>query len=389
MVERLLWEQEVVGSNPAAPILASEKIPVDFSPEAFLWQEYGGVSRCFAELARALAEAGEVEPRIHAVIHGNAHLRELAGGVVRGVHLPIKGDLRKIAIHVPRAAFEARVAMRRPRFVHDTGHAFTARRRRDFPVVMTVHDMLQEADPEFARAKARALEEKRAAIANARRIVVPSAGTRDELVRLEGVDPARIEVIHHGARMPRPSAEHPFGGRPYFLHVGARKRYKDFATAVRAFARLQKGGFDGDLVTVTRSGFDAEERSLQRELGLRDGSVRTVAADDRALSTLYAHARALVVPSRGEGFGIPILEAMSLGCPVACMRVVGCAEVAGDAALLADAGDDGALAANLAILAEDGAARGSCRELGLVRAEELSWESAARGYARMVAELAG
>jgi len=80
---------------------------------------------------------------------------------------------------------------------------------------------------------------------------------------------------------------------------------------------------------------------------------------------------------------------MSLGCPVACMRVVGCAEVAGDAALLADAGDDGALAANLAILAEDGAARRECLRRGAVRAEELSWESAARGYARMVAELAG
>ena len=384
MVERLLWEQEVVGSNPAAPILPSERIPVDFSPEAFLWQEFGGVSRCFAELARALAEAGEIEPRVHALVHGNAHLRELGAGVVRGVYLPIKGDLRKIAIHAPRAAFEAYAATRRPRFVHDTGHSFSARRRRGFPVVMTVHDMLQEADPAFARAKARAIEEKRAAVANAHRIVVPSAGTRDELVRLEGVDPARIEVIHHGARMPEPSREHPQGGRPYFLHVGARKRYKDFTTAVRAFARLQRDGFDGDLVTVTRSGFDAEERAFQRGLGLREGSVRAVPADDRALATLYAHARGLVVPSRGEGFGIPIVEAMSLGCPVACMRVIGCAEVAGDAALLADAGDDATLAANLAELAGDTPRRAECIARGNRRAKELSWESAARSYLRMV-----
>jgi len=369
---------------------------VAFSPEAFLWQEYGGVSRCFAELVRALGEQAEapspgaarVDARVHALVHGNAHLRELPRALVRGVYLPIKGDLRKAAIHLPRAAFEASVALRPPAMVHDTGHAFCARRRhRPFPVVMTVHDMLQEADPEFARAKSRAIEEKRAAIANASRIVVPSAGTRDELVRLGGVDPARIAVIHHGARMPRPGAEHPEGGRPYLLHVGARKRYKDFATAVRAFAALQRSGFDGALLTVTRTGFDAEERALQRELGLREGSVRTVAADDAALSTLYAHARALVVPSRGEGFGIPILEAMSLGCPVACMRVVGCAEVAGDAALLAEAGDDRALAANLARLVEDGEARRACVERGLARARELSWENAARAYARLVAEL--
>ncbi len=375
---------------------------VAFSPDAFLWQEYGGVTRCFAELVNALEEkaskdgqsesrsAGSerVVARVHALVHGNAHLRELPRALVRGVYLPIKGDLRKMAISVPRLAFEASVAMRPPAMVHDTGHAFCARRvRRPFPVVMTVHDMLQEADPEFARVKSRAIEEKRAAIANAARIVVPSEGTRDELVRLGGVDPKRIAVIHHGARMPRPGAEHPARGRPYLLHVGARKRYKDFATAIRAFAALQRSGFDGALLTVTRTGFDAKERALQRELGLREGSVRTVAADDAALSTLYAHARALVVPSRGEGFGIPILEAMSLGCPVACMRVVGCAEVAGDAALLADAGDDQTLAANLARLIDDGEVRRTCVVRGLARARELSWENAAHAYLRLVAEL--
>ena len=373
--------------HPPAVEPMSVPVTVDFTPEAFLVQEFGGVSRCFAELARALADEGEVRPVVHAIIHGNAHLRELPAQFVRGAYLPIKGDLRKLAIHVPRLAFRLRASLRRPCIVHDTGYGFTAARAHPFPALVTVHDMLQEADPEFARAKARAISEKRRAIANATRIVVPSADTRDELVRLERVDPARIAVIHHGARLPAPAAEHPLGGVPYVLHVGARKRYKDFATAVRAFARLQKGGFDGDLVTVTRSGFDAEERLLQRELGLRDGSARTVAADDRALSTLYAHARALVVPSRGEGFGIPILEAMSLGCPVACMRVIGCAEVAGGAALLAEAGDDVALAANLAQLVDETDTRARCIARGRARAAELSWERAARAYGALVRSL--
>jgi glycosyltransferase involved in cell wall biosynthesis len=378
-----------------------QAITVDFTPEAFLVQEFGGVSRCFAELARALelevsAKAERVaegvaeravHPRIHALIHGNAHLRELSPSLVRGVYLPIKGDLRKLAIHLPRLAFAIGARLARPQIVHDTGYAFAASRAHPFPVLVTVHDMLQEADPDFARTKVRAIAVKRRAIANATRIVVPSADTRDELVRLERVDPARIEVVHHGARMPAPSHEHPNRGRPYFLHVGARKRYKGFATAVRAFARVQRGGFDGDLLTVTRSGFDAAERGLQRELGVREGSVRTLAADDHALATLYAHARGLVVPSRGEGFGIPILEAMSLGCPVACMRVIGCAEVAGDAALLAEPGDEAALAANLSRFVDETEERTRCVARGRARAAELSWESAARAYAALVRSL--
>lgn len=355
-----------------------------FTPEAFLTQEFGGVSRCFAELAYALHLRGEIDGRIHALVHGNAHLRELPGRVARGIHLPIKGDLRKAVIRLPSVAFECAVALRPPMVVHDTGHAFAARRRRRYPVLMTVHDMLQEADPEFARAKSRAIAEKRAAAANAARIVVPSESTRDELVRIDGVDPERIAVVHHGARLPAPSSRHPFDGAPYILHVGARKRYKDFTTAARAFASLQRGGFDGSLVTVTRSGFDAEERALHAGLGLRKGSVRTIGADDHELATLYAHARALVVPSRGEGFGIPILEAMALGCPVACMRVIGCEEVAGGAALLADAGDDRVLAANLAQLVDDGAVRARCISLGRARAEQLSWDNAARRYGEVI-----
>lgn len=360
---------------------------IAFSPEAFLQQQFGGVSRCFAELARALDAAGELAVSVHATVHGNAHLLDLPPRIVRGSYLPITGDLRKVAIGLPRAVFEASVAARPPALVHDTGYAFCARRRRAFPVVITVHDMIQESDPEFAHEKTRALAEKRAAIAHATHIVVPSESTRTELMRIGGVESDRISVVHHGARLPEPAREHPLGGTPYILHVGARKRYKDFATLLRAFARLQRDGFTGVLVTVTRTGFGRDERALFRTLGLREGSVCGLTADDRALATLYAHACALAVPSRAEGFGIPIVEAMSLGCPVACMRVLGSEEVAGDAALLADAGDDGELARNLARCLEPTPVRARCVAGGYARAAELSWERAAARYAELVRAL--
>lgn len=377
-----------VRAPPYCLLVRMPSLPrIAFSPEAFLQQQFGGVSRCFAELARALDAAGELEVSVHATVHGNAHLLELPTRLVRGSYLPITGDLRKVAIGLPRSVFEASVAARPPALAHDTGYAFCAKKPRGFPVVITVHDMIQESDPGFARAKERALREKRAAIDRATHIVVPSESTRSELMRIAGVDPARISVVHHGARLPEPAPAHPLGGTPYILHVGARRRYKDFATLLRAFATLQRGGFAGVLVTVTRTAFAAEERALLRTLGLREGSVCGVPADDRALATLYAHALALAVPSRAEGFGIPILEAMSLGCPVACMRVLGSEEVAGGAALLADAGDDGGLARNLAECLADSPVRARCIALGRARAEELSWSRAAARYAEVARTL--
>lgn len=371
-------------------------IEVDFTPDAFLAQEFGGVSRCFSELARALhVDRGRtgVAPVIHAAIHGNAHLRTLArehrDGLVHGFWLPIKGDMRTVAIHVPRSLYARRLRRTPPRLVHDTGYALTARGNCPVPVLITVHDMIREADPRAISSRSKGDDEKRAAIARATRIVVPSTSTRDALVAIEKVDPARIEVIHHGARLPEPAPAHPFGGEPYFLHVGPRKRYKDFLTAMRAFARLKRDGFRGRLVTVSRRALSGEERMYATHLGLAPRDIVVQSADDGRLATLYAHALAFVFPSKAEGFGIPILEAMSLGCPVACMRAPGCEEAAGGAALLADAGDEAILAENLARLTTDHALRGELVARGHARAAELSWEKAAQRYAALVRSIVG
>lgn len=369
-------------------------IEVDFTPDAFLTQEFGGVSRCFAELARALDVARSalgVKPGIHAVIHGNMHLRALrhdaSRGVVRGIWLPIKGDFRTAAIHIPHLVFARHVRRHPPMVVHDTGYAFTARGPHSFPTIITVHDMIRESDPSSISSRSKGDEKKRIAIQRATRIIVPSNSTRDALLRLEGVDPNRIEVIHHGARLPSPAAKHPFANTPYFLHVGPRKRYKDFLTAMRAFARLKRQGFVGKFVTVSRHAFSDEERMYATHLGLQRGDLVVVRADDQRLATLYAHAIAFVFPSRMEGFGIPILEAMSLGCPVACMRAPGSEETAGGAALLADVGDEETLATNLANLASNPVLRSELAEKGQVRASTLSWEHAARRYAALVHSL--
>jgi glycosyltransferase involved in cell wall biosynthesis len=360
-----------------------------FSPEGLLSQRTGGVSRYFCEIGRELGQdpTPAWNPSLHARIHGNRHLDDLAAESrtgrsrtrVVGRFLPLPGELRRVALAWSERRFLA--ALRTPpAIVHDTGHGFAASWAGPTPVVVTIHDLINDEDPAYQASRADALRKKAAAVAKARRIVVPSFATRDALVRVHRVDEQRIEVIHHGSRMPPPSDLDPLG-TPYLLHVGSRSRYKDFGTAMRAYARLRRGGFDGVLVSVGGGSLRREERSTMESLGVPADSIRTIAADDRALATLYAHARALSVPSRIEGFGIPIIEAMSLGCPVACMDAPGCAEVAGGAALLAPIGDDEALAANLAKLIGSSAERSDLVTRGRARAARFTWSESARRHA--------
>ena len=359
-----------------------------FSSEAFL-QRRGGVSRCFCEIARAMAESTDLgwRPTIRGGLHGNILLGELArdatpaGPIVDGREFRLPGSLRRLASRWSDRSIVRDARRRASRLVvHDTGYHLAASGVLTVPVVITVHDLINDEDPAYRKERPELLRQKAAAIARAARVVVPSFATRDALVRVHGTDASKIEVIHHGSRMPRPDQRDPVGV-PYVLHVGNRGRYKDFATLLRAFAILHRGGFDGIVVNVGGGSLRREEHALMLELGLPADSIRAVGADDEALATLYAHARALAVPSRIEGFGIPILEAMSLGCPVACMKAPGCAEVAGDAALLAPIGDAEALAANLARLIEPSAERTAWVTRGRDRAARLTWAESARRHA--------
>ena len=362
---------------------------VAYSPEGFLSQRIGGVSRCFCEIARALADDEELgwHPTLHAAVHGNRHLRDLSGDAragrsrveVFGRFLPLPGELRRLAHPWSSRRFVG--ALRPPpAVVHDTGHRLASSWSSTTPLVVTIHDLINDEDPAYRSSRSESLRLKALAIERATRIVVPSFATRDALIRVHDVEADRIDVVHHGSRMPAPDDRDPIG-LPYLLHVGGRGRYKDFTTLLQAFARIRRRGFDGILASVGGGGLRGSERSSMEALGLPPGSIRTFDADDRRLATLYAHARALVVPSRIEGFGMPIVEAMSLGCPVACMDAPGCAEVAGDAALLAPVGDDAALAENLErIVGEDGE-RSRLVVAGRDRAAEFTWAASARKHA--------
>ncbi|MGL4650202.1 MAG: glycosyltransferase family 4 protein, partial [Caldilineaceae bacterium] len=170
-----------------------------------------------------------------------------------------------------------------------------------------------------------------------------SHSTAADIVRIyPDVDPAKVTTIHlaadndfFAARV-EPNAE-VLSGRPYFLYVGNRARYKNFAALVQAFG---KSGLapthDLRVVSPSHGAFDGDEEALLRECGV-DGAIHLpTSVDDAALRALYQSALALVYPSLYEGFGLPLLEALASGTLIATSSVSSMPEIGGPSALLFD-----------------------------------------------------
>ncbi len=169
-------------------------------------------------------------------------------------------------------------------------------------------------------------------------------------------------------------ARRPREGRPFLLYVGLREGYKNFHRLLAAYSRSQLLKRDFDLVCFGGGALGGEERSRARDLGVPTARLRYVSGGDEALAQLYASAAALVYPSVYEGFGIPPLEAMSVGCPVICSNSSSLPEVVGDAAELFDPLDEDQIRSAMERVVMSEGLRKDLSERGRRRCALFSWQ---------------
>lgn len=198
--------------------------------------------------------------------------------------------------------------------------------RTDKPTVVTLHDVQHHDLPTMFSHATRAFRRfayDRAA-RRATRVVVVSEWARGRAIGALRLDPGRVHAIHHGVDLVRFSPSPSVEREPLLVYPARRWAHKNHAVLFEAFAELRAETPDLRLVLTGRSHPDT---------GLPPGvdALGHVPAD--ALADLYRRAAALVFPSRYEGFGLPVLEAMACGCPVACSDLEVLREVAGDAAV--------------------------------------------------------
>lgn len=254
--------------------------------------------------------------------------------------------------------------------------------------IVTIHDVFPLTGKDYSTADfqkkfSRLLLE---AARQARKIIVPSNYTADQLHRHAGVEPAKIRVVPEGVNPPeelmtesdRARERATLGNEHEFLilSVGVLQTRKNTLNALRALSLLPRqyrmvlAGGDGH-------GSEAIHEHIRRE-GLSSRVVRLRHVEPGRLSRLYQAADVFLFPSFEEGFGLPVLEAMSFGLPTVLSNTSSLPEVGANATLYVDPHDPADIAAKLRQAAEDLALRDRMIKAGRSRAREFTWERTAR-----------
>jgi glycosyltransferase involved in cell wall biosynthesis len=331
------------------------------------------VSRYFAELHRGLVQLG-VDSQVLAGPYFSEHLGRDQTTV--GFRLPgwaLQRGSRRVLRPLGRVLERANSGDGDvPTILHRTYYD-PRKTPKGLIRVETVHDMIHEDRPGDFPSADRTRAWKRDAILSADLIVCVSEYTAERLLAHYDVDPLRIAVVHHGVGTVLTGAPVPHA-RPYLLYVGHRAGYKNFGRLLGAFAEVA-AATDIDLVAFG-PGPGADEVQRISQLGLND-RVLFVSGDDRRLEAYYRSAQLFVYPSVVEGFGLPPLEAMVVGCPTAVARARPMTDLLGDAPAFFDPHDEVDIVATLTRCAADEAWRSAAVEAGYRTADRFTWQVAA------------
>ncbi|MDJ0715933.1 MAG: glycosyltransferase family 1 protein [Prochloraceae cyanobacterium] len=356
------------------------KIVYDY--QIFNSQKYGGVSRYIYEIATRIARFNGFKVNILAGLYVNKYLKNSSQDLVFGWPRPLLPKTTKIIARLN--AQVSKILLRRdpPDIIHETYYLPRGIAPKSCKTIITVHDMIHEKFSNLFKEKQRRFSLIKAeAIRRADRVICVSNQTKKDLIEILDINPQKISVIYHGSSLQisdsldRDTSSIEY---PYILYVGKRQGYKNFDRLLQGYAKCDSLNNNFKLVCTGQTRFSSSELNRIYDLGLNEDKVKYVSGDDRTLAKLYKQASVFVYPSLYEGFGIPLLEAMSLGCPIVCSNTSSIPEVVDNAAEFFDPYEVDSIVNALEKVLFSSERVKSLVTLGGERIKHFSWEASAK-----------
>lgn len=338
-----------------------------FDHQIFSWQERGGISRYFVELQSELKKINRNKISNSILISNNIYLNQVSSRIWQlfpGIYIPGKTQLIKFIdkVFTKYTLKKGKYDIFHPTYYDD----YFLSKLGNKPYVITVFDMIHELyKDDFSHDRTSELKKK--VLSNAAHIITISQSTKDDLVKLLSIPPKRITVTHLASSLDPDLFKKVELPNRYILYVGDRDKYKNFNMLLASIEPIMKKDKKLHLVCVGGN-----------SLAKQSSRIHFIRLNDRELTYAYAHALCLVVPSLYEGFGLPLLEAMQCGCPVASSSAPSLVEVGGSAALYFDPKNVSNMTKVISDLISDEKLRQKLIKVSRRRAKKFSWAKCAK-----------
>lgn len=306
------------------------KIKILYDPQMFDLQNYGGITRYFANLIKGIQQSGIFETRLPLIYSTNYCVRDfpqriknnLIRSLIKKLFKRNKWNLNLASSEIRKNDFDLfHATYYNPYFLKDLKK----------PLVVTVHDMIHENYPSLFGDAPEVIQQKKTVIEAADLLIAISNYTKQQILKYYPHLENRIKVVYHG--IPETEITPATDSLPekYLLYVGDRTtKYKNFIPFVSAIAPLLKSNSGLKLICAGGNDFNTSELNNFNQLGI-SAEISQLNATDAQLVQLYQQAMVFIYPSLEEGFGLPLLEAFKNGCPIACSDSSCLPEVGGNA----------------------------------------------------------
>ena len=294
-----------------------------FSYDIFYLQKYGGISSYFVNLAKQFLET-QKDVNIPCALHKNSNLLNL-DKIVDGYKIYYPHFLNKIVGKINNFVFTKKIDTIKPNVIHYTYFNNNFSKIKDIKKIINCWDLTHEKFNKSSYIN----DIKKLNFLEADKIICPSFTVKRDLLNYYSLDKDKIQVTYFSSDFEIEYTKNKTL-QNYILYVGSRSDYKNFEKFIESFSLSEKLKKDFNLIIFGGENPKSNGLNILKKYNIKKDKFKFVNGTNNDLKYYYKNARLFVYPSRYEGFGIPLVESMRLGCPIISSDGGALKEIAGD-----------------------------------------------------------